>query len=228
MTVEEMIAQIKVLLDEPNTEHPSKRQIMINLSSNLQQYHNELQLTGAPWNIQTWQLDTVPGTSEYQVMAQNWGKPMLVLSKTTEPQGVEEEVQISNIENFDFPHSTPTIAFYGKGALSHGLFCRIVPEPSQAKSYTIWYKGGPIPFVSLTDELTMPEHHHLIIHRTAVACLPYCRWYDFEKEFWGVKMAGLQQALQYSLQGYEDSFGRYKNNQKSEQMRARVLWGNDG
>ena len=225
MTVEEMIAQVKVLLDEPNTEHPSKRQIMQALSSNLQQYHNELQITGAPWSIKTWQLDVVPGQSEYPVTVQDMGKPMLVLSKVSDPLVPEREVQITNMENFDYPHSTPAIAFYGKSALSHAYNCRIVPEPSQAASYTVWYKVGPIPFVSLTDELLMPEHHHLILHRTAIACLPYCRWYDFDKEYWAVKMANLGQALKYSVEQYEDSFGRWKNNQKSEQMRPRVLWG---
>jgi hypothetical protein len=225
MTVEEMIAQIKVLLDEPNTEHPSKRQIMINLTSNLQQYFNELQLTGAPWAIKTLTLTTSANTPEYPITANDWGKPMLVLQRESDPMIPEREVQITNIENMDYPHSTPAIAFYGKSALAGGMFCRIVPTPSQVGTLTIWYKIGPAPFVALTDEVLMPEHHHLIIHRTALACLPYCRWYEFEKVEWPGKAMGLSQSLQGSLVGYEDSFARYKNNQKQEQMRARVLWG---
>jgi hypothetical protein len=107
MTVEEMIAQIKVLLDEPNTEHPSKRQIMINLTSNLQQYFNELQLTGAPWAIKTLTLTTSANTPEYPITANDWGKPMLVLQRESDPMIPEREVQITNIENMDYPHSTP-------------------------------------------------------------------------------------------------------------------------
>lgn len=241
MTLSEIIQRVRVLLDEPSPQHPTKRHIITLLDGMLQQYHNELQITKAPWNLQTWILNVGPDVSEYLITAPDWGKPLFVMTESFQPGYAEWEIPIVNIQNADFmpggnplpgwgtgEHSARSIAFYGKGAVGQGRYCKLFPTPSQSAAYTVWYRPGNINPLGLTDELMLPEHHHLITHRVAMGCLPYARWADLDIETMAARRAEIGQALGYSLDMYEDSWARYRANQKAETMRRRVNWGEDG
>lgn len=238
--IQQMIAEVRVYLDEPNHAHPTERHLWTLMTHCLQSFSNELQNTGQNWNIGSWQLDVAPGTEEYLITAMDFGKPIYVLTKSFDPSVAEREVPIVDIQNFDFPtpgrysglmneahHSASGIGFYGKFAGSQAHYCRVNPKPQASAAYTVWYKPGPLPTMGLGSEMLLPEHHQLLVTRTAIAAIPYCQWPQLnnQPDLAMAKAKALQQSIGFMNSMHEEAFQRYKNNLRQETMSTRVLFG---
>jgi hypothetical protein len=237
--IHKMIAEVRVLLDEPNHQHPTERHLWTLMGFNLQNFSNELQNTGQNWNIASWQLDVVPGTDQYSITPSDFGKPIYILTRSTDPDVQEREVPIVDPQNFNFlvgshymggfgsDHPALAIGFYGQGAMAAGHVCKIAPKPTKAASYTIWYKTGLLPDLALADDLLVPEHHQLLVTRTALAAIPYCRWWpiDEKPDLMMAKAQALQNSIGFLNTMYEETYMKYKSNLRQETMAARILYG---
>lgn len=238
--IHKLIAEVRVLLDEPNHQHPTERHLWTIMTYQLQNYMNELQNTGQNWNIASWQLDVLPNISEYSITAPDFGKPIYILTKSDDPQVAEREVRIVDIQNFDFlpprgqawawnesKHTAAAIAFYGKGTLATNHFCKLVPKPITPAAYTVWYKTGLLPELALTTDLLVPEHHQLLVTRTALAAIPYCRWWAIDKQpdLMAAKMSSLTASIGMLNNMFEESYMKYKSNLRQETMAPRLMFG---
>lgn len=241
MEVHQILASVRALLDEPNTQHPTERHLWTIAIGAIQNYHNELQETGQNWDIGSWQLSCMPDVAEYPVLASNFGKPLYILSYDPNPDVLERTIPIVDIQNRDYPpalrHAGPywegennatSMAFYGKGPLKGNHYVRVRPTPKNPDNYTIWYKLGPLPPNQLSTELLLPEHHHLLMTRIAISALPYCRWDDLDKAWIPQKVAMLTQSFMFQNQQYQDAFDRYRTNLRQEVITPRVLFGEGG
>lgn len=233
-----MIAEVRVLLDEPNHQHPTERHLWTIMGFNLQNFSNELQNTGQNWNIASFELNVVPDTDEYPITAPDFGKPIYILTKSTNPNMEEREVPIVDSQNFNFlrardyirwdeDHSAAAIAFYGKGPMTTLHTCKLIPKPNKAVAYTIWYKTGVLPDLALADELLIPEHHQLLVTRTALAAIPYCRWWplDDKPDLAMAKAQALNQSIGMMNMMFEETYMKYRSNLRQETMSPRIMYG---
>ena len=180
-----MVATVRVMLDEPIPQHPTQRHIWEALMAHLQNYYNELQNSGQNWMVDSYNLTTVKDQAEY-VLNIGMGKPIFILTNYNDPNIHDREIPIVDIENWDYPtplsdqpgrwmvneepYSAQAIAFYGRQG---DQMCRLIPTPQQVGKYTIWYTPALEGSGALSSQPLMPEHHHLLISRTAISCLPY-------------------------------------------------------
>lgn len=238
--IHQLIASVRLILDEPNHAHPTERHIWQILTFQIQNLMNELQNTGQNWNIASWELNTLPGVNEYSIPITDFGKPIFILTKSDHPDIEEREVPIVDTQNFDYlpsrghawawnegKHSAAAIAFYGQGATATGHFCKLIPKPTQAAAYTIWYKTGLLADLALDSDMLVPEHHQLLVTRTALAAIPYCRWWSIDKQpdLMIAKANALTQSIGMMNNMFEESYMKYKSNLRQESMAPRLMFG---
>jgi hypothetical protein len=237
MEIHKMIATVRLYLDEPNPQHPTQRHIWEVLMAHLQNYYNELQNSGQNWAVNEYQLDVIKDQNEYTLNI-GIGKPIFILTRYDDPSIHDREIPIVDIQNWDYPSaggtggrwvinaepfSASAIAFYGKDGVSK---CRIMPTPEGPASYTIWYTPALEGSDALANTPLMPEHHYLLISRTALTCIPYCRWGDnLDPQLMMAKASSITNSIGFLNQQQEDSFYRYRSNLRREQMSPRVMYG---
>jgi hypothetical protein len=235
-SLSKIIAQVRVLLNNPLAQHPSPLHLITLAQHHVQDYHNQLQNTSQPWHLGSWPITVNSGTDEYLITAPNFGKPRYILTEDVSLPGFTPwEVPILLPENFDqfarspFPggilpgkHNAQAMAFYG----TYGGFrmVKVGPMPQQSADYRIWYDVGEYSPGGLGDELTIPEQHHVLVNRIALSALPYCKWGD-ERQATRADARALQESLTVDSNRYEDTFSRYITNMRAEQTRSKVLWG---
>lgn len=239
MNLSRILAEARVLLDSPRVQHPSMLQLVTIATQQVQQFHNELQNTSVPWNINSTILSVGPNVDEYLLAAPDFGKVRYILTEDTAANFLPREVRIADPENFDHfgagvrmpfitdKHNAIAMAFYGQYGSPQGRYVKVTPVPRVAADYRIFYDVGPYSPGGLGEDLIMPEFHHLLVSRVVLAALPYAQWEGLEPVENVDKRARLGDTIQQSNQLFEDAFERYRTNQRQEQMAPRMLYGEE-
>jgi hypothetical protein len=194
-SIDEMKAHVKFRLAEPIAHKPSDDQILLNLTTQIQSYLNQVNLSAKPWATGECLLYVQPNQEDYALNAANFGKPIQV--RTVYPQNsahVERIVDFFELGdlNFDWnlpknfgnlvynadgsPHTAFRMAFFRKLG-TDVPWVRVIPVPQWPATYQILYQIGVYGDTQgLGTVPVLPQHHALIEVRTAMSLLPIAEW----------------------------------------------------
>jgi hypothetical protein len=186
---------ISGLLMEPR---PIDRQLFHALTRECQSFTNRLSNTSKAWDTGEWDLRVTANAGEYEVGDSRFGKPLSVTTADPgDPGHYETPVDFFEVQNLSFDWNLPNdfdasanVGGSNHSALRMAFFrkdnqwrVRVRPVPQASALYRVLFSVGP--WADDADMATVPglaEHHGLIEERTALRLLPYCRWWDEEKE----------------------------------------------
>lgn len=196
-SIEQMKDNVLLRLGTPIAQKPSDRIVLLNLTTQIQSYLNEANLSAKPWAVAELSLNVVPGIEDYAMPATDFGKPVMV--RTVYPQNpahIERVIDFFELQdlNFDWnlpknfgntffnldgsPHTALRMAFFRKNG-SDTVYCRVLPIPQLPATYQILYQIGQYGEDQGLDTVpVLPQHHALIEVRTALSCLPMAQWGD--------------------------------------------------
>lgn len=192
-----MLDNIRIRCGQPRAQQPSDKLLLLLLSTEVQSYINEINLTERPWAVDEAELDVSSGIEDYTVpLNSSFGRPIQVRTLYPDnPAHIERDVAFSDLgwinSDWDLPKNFGTglsldgspntavrLAFYRRAG-QDVVYVRTIPIPQQAARYQVLYQigeyGSAVPF----DETPLlPQHHALIELRTAISALPHCWWED--------------------------------------------------
>lgn len=232
MNIGELIANTRIWLDDPEPQHPSRRQLLKVISTEIQHFVNQYSNTAEPYSIMSWPLSTGPAVEDYLVAAPNLGKILYIVTvDQADPHHFEREVRLvepANIDQFYWgpkgqiaamKHSAQLFAPFRKPDGSFWL--RIRPVPNRQDDYLVFYQTGRWELASETSEPLIPEFHELIEVQAALSALPYCRWVGLSGEGSSGKAGSLAQTLEVQAGKWSTQWDRYRTNMRKEQIRSR-------
>jgi hypothetical protein len=189
-----LLSNVRIRLDHPRAQRPSDRDLLLHLSTAIQNLLIEANLRGRYWAVDETELVVTPNTTEYLIGVEGFGKPLEVRSiNSPNSPYIDYDVEFSELGDlgfgWDYPnnyglsggnggalHNAHRIAFYHKQG---NVYARVMPTPGQSARYRIIYQiglfGSTIP---LDEELLFPEHSALVELRTAISALPSSEWHD--------------------------------------------------
>lgn len=196
-TIEQMMARVKLRLAEPLPQKPSDDQILLNLSTQIQSYINEANLSAKPWVTGEYQLNVSAGVEDYAISTTDFGKPLMV--RTVYPQNpahIERVIDFFELQdlNFDWnlpknfgntfynvdgsPNTAFRMAFFRKQG-TDTVYVRVLPIPQLAATYQILYQIGAYGDSQGIGTIPiLPQHHNLVELRAALSLLPIAEWSD--------------------------------------------------
>lgn len=232
MNLGQFVTNVRIWLDDPEPQHPSRRQLVKIIATEIQQFVNQYSNTAEPYSILSWPLVTGPHVEDYLVGAPNLGKILyIVTADDGDPYHFEREVRLvepANIDQFywgpklaisSIQHSAQLFAPYRKPDGSFWL--KIRPVPSRGDNYIVFYQTGRWELASQSSEPLVPEFHELIELHAAVNALPYARWVGLTGDGASGKAAGLGQTLAMQAGRWDTQWDRYRTNLRKESIRSR-------
>lgn len=196
----ECLSMVRQMLGEPHPAAPTEMQLFRYLSNNAQLMFNQVLNTPVSWTLQFWDLTINPNQNIYPVVAQNFGKDVLVETiDQDDPSHVSRPVRRMSFQsaeygggdvytsNYPFPlagtvHTVQTMAFYRENGVPN---LRIFPEnppDGVTQQYRIWYETAEVNTDSLGNDFGIPAGIPLLCIRTAFSALPLARWCGYDEK----------------------------------------------
>lgn len=195
MKLSSMLTNIRIRCGGPKAQAPSDRLLLLLLSSQLQNFATEANLSGRPWSVEEMNLEVTSGEEDYPLpIDASFGKPIQVRTVyPSDPGHIERDIDFFDIGDLNFgwpfpknfgsagsldssPNNAARLAFFRKGGQ---VYARVLPIPATSATYQILYQVGVYgETVPLEDIPILPEHHTLLEIRTSLAALPHCEWSD--------------------------------------------------
>ena len=188
-----MLTNIRIRLADPRSQQPSERTLLLLLSTQVQNFATEANLSGRHWAVDETFLPVVAGVNDYEISEASFGKPLEIYSYyPSDPGHITYPVNLIDLGDVHFdwglpenvasgfntgsPHTAIRIAFYRKQGVLHA---RVLPTPTTSATYKVLYQIGVYgETVPLDETPFLPEHHSLIELRTAISALPHSEWFD--------------------------------------------------
>lgn len=200
MNYRQLLSNVRTRCGDPLAQKPSPRALLLLLSTQVQAFLNEANLTGRPWAVDELSLVVAANGEDYAIPADShFGKPILVRTVyPSNPSHIESDVDFVDLGEFnsdwpfpkDFgggfsldgsPNTASRMAFFRKSGTDQ-VYVRVLPIPRQSASYQVLYQVGVYgETVPLDETPLLPEHHALLEVRTALAALPHCEWSDDQR-----------------------------------------------
>lgn len=226
----EQIFRTRDLLDNPHLHKPSFHQLLRGELSCEQDLANELNNTGKPWTVATYQLNYTPGQSSYTINVTDMGKVLFVVRQTNNSYIPYLPVPFSDLNEqhygtlwgnfyniysgwggYVLSETIEQMAFYRTGLTNQTVEVQLQPAPQTSATYIITYLAGVINNDDpLETIIAIPEFATLTQLRNAMALLPYCQWTEDRKEDLERKKE-LAQAFAYQLERKERALAEYKS-----------------
>lgn len=229
-TLQEMTAQVRLLVDDPLPQKPSLRRILLAVVQATQSFYSHIENTGQSWSLKPdYVLSVSSQTSDYLLaIDDSYGKPIQVLSYyPNNPAYVQRQIQFYEIAdlNFDWPYpvnlsswtmtdgsncTAMRMAFYYQDDGSR--YVRVLPQPNLQALYLISFASGD--FMSAAALETSPvlsQFHSLVETWAAMSILPSCQW-ENDKAYNAAHRKELAASLQNDVSRIADDFQRYSRN----------------
>lgn len=222
-SITESISRIREALDYPYESSPQIHRIYGALLRHLQNRFNELNNTGEAWAFSEATISAVDGTDTYTISATAFGKPISVVTYSTDDNHFERPVQMVKISDIVFDwgvprniadgwwsidgsaHSATRIAFY-RDAGANTVKVRIRPVPAASATYKVLYTVGDwTDDVALTQTPLLSEHHSVFEIPAALSLLPTCKWSD-DRDADNAKRAMLEKSLTGEMMMFENTW----------------------
>lgn len=246
-TVIENLSLIRGLLDDPDPHKPTDPRLFELFSNQVTHHVSRLQNSGAPWNVEDFELTAQPGQEDYLLPAGNFGKPFWVHTEDpNDPHRPRVEIPFSLLQNTDLFYAGPRQVYASNDNVSRaalftfyrkqgGFYARITPVPGGSATYRVWHEVAPAPPGSLADTPGITPFHHLIRIQTAIAGLPYCAWgelrIDAEKDKfarrWETKVKSLGATFSKQEEQFDREFSTYIGSLMQSGAEAREGFGDD-
>jgi hypothetical protein len=197
-----MLENVRTRLgEELRDQHPSTKLLLLLLSTQVQNFLTEANLSGRPWAVDEITLSFGGGTGEFTIPADHsFGKPLEVYSYYPgDPNHITRSIDFVDLgslySGWDHPASSwpgwsldgspntaQRLAFFRKSG-DNQLYVRVLPVPQQAAQYKVIYQVGVYGETEdLNAEPVLPMHHALVEVRTALAALPHAQWSEDRKD----------------------------------------------
>lgn len=227
-TIEQMKANVRQRLGEPIEQKPSDGQILLALTTQIQSYLNETNLSAKPWAVSELNLSVSAGIEDYALNVPNFGKPIQVRTVyPANPAHIERDIDFFELQdlNFDWnlpknfgntffnldgsPHTALRMAFFRKDGLDT-VYVRVLPIPQLAATYQILYQIGVYGQTTTLGQIpVLPQHHALIEIRTAISVLPMTSWTLDDEDFNTNRRKEFALSLGVDLARLEKQFNDY-------------------
>lgn len=237
--INESISRVRELLNYPQVNTPSIHRIYGAVIRHLQHRFNELNNTGQAWAYATENVSAVANTDTYTLTATNFGKPLSVVTYSTDDSHIERQVPFFEVQNltfnWDYPrniasgfwqydfdvnsaHSASRAAFY-RDAGTNTVKLILRPLPKAAATYTVMYSIGDwTDDVALTSTPLLTEHHSVFEIPAAIALLPSSKWSKDEESNMNQRKM-LSDSLRFELSNFfEPSWNTYISEQTHSGM----------
>lgn len=242
--VSENLSLIRQRLKEPDPQHPSDPQILNILIEHIYDHCAQLQNTANHWSIGWTQIKASPGTEDYLITAQDFGRPFLVYTDDTSSAfHHRREIPFSLLQNVEQRYSGPAqsgssaathsaveISFFRKFPTSPAWYARLTPIPGESSVYQVGYEAN-YEFGSLGDQPGVSSFHHLIRVQTALSVLPLCEWGEMtimsNPDKWRMQAEALRVTLLHDEGIYQKRFDSYKANSSRAGVSQKLGVGRD-
>lgn len=227
MNYRQLLSNTRIRCGYPRSQKPGDSTLLLLLSTQVQAFLNEANLTGRPWAVDELILSVSSATEDYPLaIDSHFGKPILVRTVySADPGHIERDIDFVELGEFNSdwpfpknfgsslsvdssPNNAARLAFFRKGGTDQ-VYVRVLPIPSQSADYQILYQVGVYgDTVPLDEAPLLPEHHGLIEVRTALALLPHCEWEDaderndYKRKALGITLAAEERRLSELFRRY--------------------------
>lgn len=224
-TLSSNLSGVRTLLGYPDPHEPTDPLLFELLSNQVQHHLNQLQNGQGHWSVDTFKLTVQPGKEDYQISAQNFGKPFLVY--TSDPGNashVRREVPFALLQNAGQFYAGPqqiqasdthTVQYFTFYRRNGAWQARATPIPGENKDYVVWFETGVAPG-ELADTAGLSPFQHLIRVQAALSALPHCAWggarfngTDREAAAWTRKTQALAASLRQDEVKFQKEFSTY-------------------
>lgn len=225
-TINESISRVRELLDYPMENHPSLHRVYGALIRHIQHCFNELNNTGQAWTYASENVVVAADTDTYTLSATNFGKPIGVVTYSTDDSSFETRIPFFEVQNLSFEwglprnaaagfwqtdtastHSAMRVAFY-RTAGTNTVKMIFRPVPKAAATYTVHYSVGDwTDDVALTATPLLSEHHSMFEIPAALSLLPSAQWSGDEND--QERRANLLRSLQGEYQLFRPAWTAY-------------------
>ena len=243
-SISENLAQVRLLLGEPDDDSPKEHVIYQTLFNQIQHHLAQLNNTQAAWTVNSYQLQLSPGVEDYLITATDFGKPFWCY--TINPSDTyywRREIPFYQLQNLDLAYQGPQLSSYSGPAsdanaiafyrIGQSPMARVAPIPGGSSQIVIWYETALFQPQALGDTPGLSPFHHLIRVQTALSTLPYANWgtvrYDNDKAAaWKMRKDTLQDSLLRDESKFHQEFVRYIGTLVEGGIHSRDAFGTDG
>lgn len=226
-------------MDYPLSNTPVLHRIYGTLARHLQHRYNQINNTAQAWAYDTETISVVADTDTYTLSSTNFGKPLSVVSYSTDDGHIERQIPFFEVANLTFDWNAPRnaaagywqldststfsaerVAFYRDGGTDTvKLIFR--PLPKATATYKVLYSIGDwVSSATLTDTPLLVNFHYIYELSTALALLPSARWTQ-DEEANKVKRNELMQSLSGELAMFLPTWDTYISDQVHATMAIR-------
>lgn len=240
-SINESLSRIAELLDYPMNNTPSLHRRYGALLRHLQNRFNELNNTSSPWAYSTENISVVADTDTYTLTSTNFGKPLSVVTYSTDDGHIETRIPFFEVQNLTFDWGQPRnaasgywqldssntfsaerVAFY-RDAGTNTVKVKFGPLPKATATYTVLYSIGDwTDDVALTATPLLSEHHSVFEIPAALSLLPSSKWTQDEAANIE-KRKELAAAMQWELSMFEPVWLTYIAEQTHSGMGNRSI-----
>lgn len=196
----ERFSGIRAGLDYPKSQKPNPDQTLRAMLTAEQTLALRLGNTRKPWNLISYTLTTVSGTSSYTVtqpvsVYQNSGKPHFVVRATDNTDLPYLPVEFDDFSEVAFGEMPPEgsvnsalavperLSFYRTGQQDQTIKIVVQPTPQEVLTYTVWFFTGSVnraySLMSGTGPIT--ELNDYLDLKAMLTLDPIAEWFDDEE-----------------------------------------------
>lgn len=239
MTLQDLMQEVRLLLNEPRAQSPSARAVFRSVLRTVQSAFNQLSNTNHAWATGEVVLLATPQVEDYEIQAADFGKALSIVTQDLsnvshferlidfcEIQDIDIDWNLPNnsgqwVANWDGSnHSASRMAFFRRSG-DNASYVRIKPIPQRSCEYRILYAvGNWVDAAALASTPLLTEHHSLFAVRAALNLLPHASWWD-DEAMNRAKRAELRQALKGEEDIYAVDWSRYIGNMRIDHMADR-------
>lgn len=189
MIFDQLISEVRLDLNYPETWAPTDDLILQKAADVAQLLHNQAQNTAAPWSIGKWDIPVKAGQAEYLLGVEGGAKPVrLHTIDSTDVHHISRKIPIVPMQDVDGYYQGPETAMHLTGQAhsaevavlywSAGApYLRFVPTPGNGAEYRCWYEIGVLPEPGLGSQVNVPAPFFRYLRvATAAACARYAQW----------------------------------------------------
>lgn len=204
------------------------RQILRVVLASGQSVYNRLTNSNKAWNTGSVQLVVTPSEQDITLdVPSTFGKALqVVTTDESNPSHIQRDIPLYEVDNLNHNWYAPNdVAAWGWDVDGSGCTAqrmavfnlngiwqvRVLPIPQTNAIYSMLFSVGDwMSTAALADIPILPQHHHFIEVRSAIALLPLCEWHDDSTEegraMNSEKRKELAMSLQFEERQYAEDF----------------------
>jgi len=182
-----LIAEVRLDCQDPDPQKPTDDVIMMNAGDVAQAMMNRLANSPPGWSQRYFDLQVGPGDGIFRITEMDFSKPVRIHTiDPSDPNHVTRKIDDCDMQNVDEFYRGPTKAYSARKHSAEIMvfrkeggetFVHVIPEPSEAAIYRIWFNTGAINDPRKGDSAPIPpEFFRYLRSQVSSIVLGHCRW----------------------------------------------------